>query len=326
MRKKYWLLIPSLLVLFSLNSSAQDWVHSVGVNYRTFGDVDFKRFAFASSFPDSPYVNGAIVGKASFSEVTVVNGFEQQIPGATDLYISDGVPNPVLTGGTNLTSQIGLDSIEFTGGNEELDKELGYMFQASRLLDDVSDIEWNLDITLGFVSTDASTSLSARSDSNSFEIDDPIPLDNQTIIADLQLLVQDPDTSPGQGLAVGNAAFDVDLDMLTIGVGIGGVMRNDTFGFTFGFGPTFSIADAQLKISQQVNQGGASVSTIVQRDDGDDFIFGLYASLGLQVDVSDTIGLGVGYRYDFAFSDLDTRLTEIEVDGSSLELKVLFTY
>ena len=60
--------------------------------------------------------------------------------------------------------------------------------------------------------------------------------------------------------------------------------------------------------------------------DSNDLVLGMYINVGLSCDFWDSLGVAVVYRYDQVFDDATTRLVDVNLDGSSTQVKLIYSF
>jgi len=130
-------------MLIAATTSAEEWKLKLGVNYRTFDDVDLTSFAFSN--PDASTGNGYISGYAGNPGEMVVNVLN------LDLQIEAGVGVP--NGDFAELHKMSLNG----DSDDSVDASMGFLIAASRPLTETFD----LDLSLALNTLDSSTSATA---------------------------------------------------------------------------------------------------------------------------------------------------------------------
>lgn len=332
----------------------EDWNYSIGLNFRSFSDVEFKAAAvsnpaFPNSFGNVQYINGRATdtdGDGVVDEIVVLNGgVGGQL--APNFYRFDAingfVPQPGLGSGTlvnigaapllNLTAS--LDRATFDGaGGGDFDDGAGYVITASRLHKDSGDFHWNFELSLTTAFSDMDQGAGGRiTSSDQFVENNSIFIDTNSIdnvILDGGTFARNLGGGTAEGLSIVNN-FDMDLSVYTIGAGLSASYEVNTLSLNIGAGPTLTLSDLEVDSAlSAVRTGGdlagRSIALARNSDDSDDFSFGLYVNIGLVYDINESWGFGVEYRYDYVFNDASTDIADVDLDGDSTQVKLIYSF
>jgi opacity protein-like surface antigen len=296
------------VIAMTTSAVAEDWQWSLGVSYRTFNDVDFSDYKVRSTATTSgdvdAYVNGV---NPAPGIVSVVDGPAQ----------NGGLPTVVM------------DQINVNDASDDLDDGYGLTFELRKITPEPGEWSSGLSLSLGYIAGDLNETMAGDVTTDSF-----------TVVGDFDPTYTVLQPSPAQqdspigALTTGTVEFDVEVDALVLSGGYLGMYQGDSFAFTFGIGPSITFADARTEAKPTVTWNGAAppglagtpIAQQSHEDDETDLLFGLYASLGVEVNLSDNARLGIEYRYDFVADDIDTDIADIDLSGQSLSLKLIFSF
>jgi opacity protein-like surface antigen len=322
----------SLVFFFSGSLNAKEWRFSVGANYRSFDNIDFKtvKFRNPTNANFTEYVNGSFVDDQGIARFLLVHDSIQ----APDHFIADEVPGPPQPDG-NIT----LDRILFAGDKKELDGDYGLIIGASRILETSDpDIQWQVDLTLGVINSVQSELFNGVATTDTRRVFDafvnPVTFE---VLADSDD-VEAPVSTTGEDMTNGLLNYHLDIDMVTLGLGISGLIKDEKMGFVFGAGPSVTYAELDVKKIETVTWGAAPAVTAAgvapgtniytaRRGTSDrDYVFGFYLNMGVQYDLTERIALGLTYRFDYTIDEATTDLANVDLEGSSGELKLIYSF
>ncbi len=325
-----------LLAIFTfclmINNGAvaeSEWRFSIGVNHRTFDDIEFEQLRFNNpKYPGLPYVNGTL--NAALDTATVEDG-AAQAPGLftsnpnTAIAFPDTTPANGLIdipAETGFVPTVTLDSIIFSGASEEFDDGSGVVLQASKTLQDNSNYTWDLDLSLTTAFSDTDEMYNGSVTANSTVLTGTAFL-NVGTNGDATITGTNATAAANLGAATittGTVAYDLDLAVYTIGAGISGNFKKGNFGFNLGVGPSITLADLDVDAQQRAN--------FTQRfnDDATDLLLGVYVNVGLNYSINESVAVGVEYRFDQLFDEVSTDLADVDLDGASTQIKVTFSF
>ncbi len=273
------------LLLGAAEISTEGMTFHIGANYRNFDDVEFQGFAFDN------FNNSAVVG-GPFG----VQGF--------------------VNVGSNPPPQIQADYVMF-GGSEDDTDGWGPGFGIELPVGNEEE-----DIALSLVGNFGFFSLQAGEISSDGLLTGSAPHD---VLGDGTVVPINPNTTPDptQNLTPGAPTgvqvendFDMELYVLDIGLkGTIGVM--DNFAFAVAAGPTLSIGDLDTFQREVGSAGGRRTS-----DSETDVVLGLYVNLEASYQFNESLGVSLGYRYDYASDDVSTDQAELDLDGHGGQIRV----
>jgi hypothetical protein len=300
------LITVALGLLLAAGVNAGPWELSLAASYRSVGDLELDRIQFTNpSFADSMYVNGAFDGASTPQVIYVANlGFQN---------------------GTTYTS---LSTLEMPAGDEGLDSALGLTLAARRSLGERWGMPWFLGLNLTWFGTDASVSGMVSGTPYYWNI---VPGTWGYDGANSAIVANGPvqDGHDPLGLVYGTYDLDLDLDAYTFGLGLGTDVAVPFGSLRLEAGPTLTLADYSTNASYAARwvNGDTAVYTPVDRSDsGLEWHAGLYGDLSFVFDLSETLGVGVGVRYDYVFEKVDTDIGDIDLSGFSASAKVLYRF
>jgi opacity protein-like surface antigen len=287
------------------------WALRLGVSYRDFDDIEFEGGGFrnlgTAANPTGPY---------GVQNVTTVVGNPLNAPVILDYVSASASSNgldssdkwgPIIGFGYDLTPQckrgLGLVLV----GN----------FQYYHL-----DVDSNASGTVG-----APGGATVRQYQH-WWVDTSVPADFIPDRLTPGVLLVGP-ALPGTTFAFRNE-FEMDLYVLDLGLQARATV--DPVSFTLALGPSLTIADAESSQHQQASwlaQGPGLPAGGYARKTSEselDFLWGVYAALGVTVDISDSWSLGLEYRYDYVSEDAGTDQAKLDLSGSSGILRLAYRF
>jgi len=288
------------------------WRLSLGVNYRQVDDVKIDATAFQSPNPGYPdYVNGAVLG----------------MPGGF-VFVEDDNRQ------VNPAGIASLDTITLSSASKGMDGGWGLALGAEKLWRRNDDIAWNLNLSLLTARADMSTRLHGNVSTDAFDVSGVPPpiLPSPFSPANPNSAQYGPGVFPvpagGTATTFGYFDFDVDLDLYTFGAGISGNYAVRKLNLLAGAGPTLNIADYSVKATEVVrwDDDGSVLYSRRRSNDTLQVLFGAYVNVGLRYDFNERVGISAEYRYDHVFDKIRTTLTEIDLRGSSGQLKLSYQF
>ena len=335
-----------------------DWNYSIGLNYRSFSDVEYKAVTFTNPvFPGSPYFNGSVTDEnndGTFENIVVTNaGIGGQLGGGQNLYKFDAETGRIVQNGANIDEIINVnnsdhalanltasfDIVRFAGGDtNEFDEGVGYVIGASRLYKDSGDFYWNFELSLSTAFSQTDERLAADVTSRDAYVLQPPPRDLIINDNNATTLVVDIDgefkKDAGVGIKSANSYlvdYDMDLSVYTVSAGLSTSFDADKFRFNLGAGPSFTMSDLDVEETQTAvvtagDLSGRNVASSKRDDDSVDFSFGLYANVGVMFDINVNWAFAVEYRYDLVFDDSSTNIADVDLDGQSTQLKLIYAF
>jgi len=305
----------AVLAAMPLLTVAQEsgWRMGVGASYRDFGDVDFESFTSPNYDNTDPAagplgLQGYTIGGLVAAGV-VIPDFPTEVP-------------------------FNADHASFVGGDGSVGSSDSWAPVIT--FEQVPNAEDGIAVTLvsnlQFYQVDVDTD------------NDPAALDihnyqhKATRIGTVPTIAPNPSSGENAGPSTGTnvtVESDFEMDLFVIDVGLKASM-DVCSGFSIygAVGPTLNIADIETAQSLEAtffgpaNLPGNPGNMRAEEDDDElDFAIGGYISLGGVIQIDERWAIGAEARYDALFgSDPGTSQAEIELDGLSGQLKVLFSF
>lgn len=267
-----------------------DWKLSLGYVYRSFGDIDFKSFDFNQ--PPGGFVDG------SFDD-TNNNGVPDTIswPGTT---------NPAL----GATPKLHKD-VHFGGRDEEADTTGGFELRAMAQ-DENALLGW--DLSLVGIDQSMHTGIRGITARQGAKPVFPVPPPEGVLIV-----------TPNHD--VGFVDYDIDLTLLTYGIGLTKDFECKNWYVRGGAGPTLSLVNHDTTRSEGIDYQTANGRVVVnqQRDDELDYKFGAYVRVGAGLLVRENVSVEVGARYDY-IDEVDGDLVDLDLSGLSGNVSFVFHF
>ncbi|HAR65950.1 MAG TPA: hypothetical protein DCR55_07035 [Lentisphaeria bacterium] len=285
---------------FPLTAREGDWALKIGVSYRELGDIDMKSYDFTNPLlGTSEYVNGA-ANYLDIQDNTLIldNSLNVQ---------NDGV------GG------VSLDRVSASGNQSEtLSSEAGVTLSMEHVLSEVGESEIAVELSLNYTGTNTKANRAGTTTSDRYTPTSNNGSTGAFVHPNSSLGA----TGEGAGRATteGMSKFELDVDVLTLGLGMKAIYDADFFRLTAGGGPTVNLAFTQTQQSDTVtwlNDGSELYSTTGDDDESFDVLFGGYVNLAAEMVFDAQWGVGAEYRYDYTFGQAETDHVEADLDGSS---------
>ena len=307
-----------------MSASADDWKLGLGISYRKFDDIEFKsRVIRRSQFPTSNYTNFFVDEGDATGQTYDIMDVGSQGQGVLNL----GAPfDPVAV--------IAADSATWQGGDES-ESEPGFVLSAEKRLWSDERFSLSLDLSLSYFNLSTSVGASAgpggaagfsvSSDDFYQSIGAPQPLVDATRTA-----VTTAPAVVGAAAALRDAQISLrstlDMDMLVLGVGLKAGVEFKRVSLCMAAGPALSIADVETSYRQRITSGGGATD-VLDDDDGETAVRpGLYAACGIGVQLTERLGLSALYRYDDVSNDSSTDHANVDLSGSSAEIKLTIAF
>ena len=277
---------------------AGEWKLSLGYVYRTFDDMELNARTFN---------NGAtLTGNLAAGVVTVedVVQFSPDYDTAT-----------IHTGAT------------FGGADAEMDDASGVVLRSSNQLGDNFGGTW-LDLSLVVLSQESNTRIGVGVTEVKYTdvVDDNDPADFNP---------GPPPNATGTWAGavptpedLGQLRFDLDMNVLTHGIGISKTYQRPCWYFTGGVGPTLTLLDYDMARTERVVYDDANNTVLYnnqQRDDDMTWLGGIYGRIAAGYDVREDMSLQFGIRYDW-IQDADTDFGTIDLSGLSGDIALTFKF
>lgn len=299
------LTLAFVLLLAAIGTQARegDWSLRIGVSYRYLGDIDLKDLDFQNPTLGGEYVNGA-----------------------TD-YL--GVPDNTLVLDNSLGAQnngvgeVTLDKISADSSGENLDSDVGISIGLEHVLSEVGESEIGIELALNYTGTDINFSTEGETRTDRF--DDASAPSPGAFVHDSSPII----AGGGAATVAGLRSFEMELDTLTLSMGMKAIYDADYFRLTAGAGPSVNFAYTKSSVREAVSwlsDGSELYSTQAESDESFDVLFGGYFNLGAEVVFDAQWGVGAEYRYDYTLGKVETEQVEAELDGSSGQLFLFYRY
>ncbi|MBT7053946.1 MAG: outer membrane beta-barrel protein [Lentisphaerae bacterium] len=307
-------------VAMAQDAETNGWRLSLGASYRTFGDVDFLALTLAQ--PSGNYVNGSYADGGNYD---IQHGSQLQ-PGGW-----------AFDGGLGLwTRNATFDQTSFGGGSEGADDSTGFVLELEKEFKQTeSDLTLSMLCGLGFFQSEAGMSANGLATTTLTGMltspVDPgaaVPVTPYTVAGSAGFPLSGPVDLGAAATTAATLNFDADLDLYVLSLGVRGAYQVGDFGFVLGAGPTINLADFETEARQTVTNtaGGSAGYTRTDSDSTSDVVFGAFIGVGAEYRYAERWALGIEYRYDTLFSDVETDQAEIELDGHSLQAKLSWSF
>ena len=304
MRISFSLLLISSLAL-PIIAREGDWALKIGVSYRELGDIDMKSYDFVSSDPllqNSEYINGA-------RRLVEGSGYETFVLDNSLLIQNNGL------------GDVSLDRILASSNDSAtLNAEAGVSIGMEHVLSEVGESEIAVDLTLNYTGTDTKVNRKGNPATDLFTATRPAAPGGEVHSASAagpnSIHEDNPHTTAG------TSTLELDVDVLTLGLGMKAIYDADFFRLTAGAGPTVNLAYTQTQQADTVtwlHDGSPLYSTPGDgnSDESFDILLGGYVNVAAEMVFDARWGLGAEYRYDHTFGQAETDHVEADLDGSS---------
>lgn len=125
----------------------------------------------------------------------------------------------------------------------------------------------------------------------------------------------------------GSAKADMDMALYVLDLGVrSDYAVCDKLSLFASLGPSLSVADMESSSSISVSANGGSLASSRVSDASTEFIFGVYASAGVQYMFTERIGASLEVRYDEGFNKASTQIASQDLDGFGGMLKLVFAF
>ena len=141
-----------------------------------------------------------------------------------------------------------------------------------------------------------------------------------------------PDPVPGTlNTASVRSSMEMDLFQFDLGLKAATNNANGNFDYYIAAGPTLAIASTDSSLTESAswtNAASGLSESYSQRhsDNGISMAVGVYGALGVEYRVDKNWSLGLEGRYDAAFSKIGNDLAKLDLNGPSLQLKVIYAF
>ena len=281
------------------------WTLSLGLNYRGFDGIELDEHLFNNpSYAGSGYVNGELLGPNTLQ----VESTLQTVAG----------PPPTAS----------VDRISGSGGDFDLDEELGFSFGARKAWRTENQLRFSWDVTLNTAHPEFSQQLNGMVVSDLYTGN---ALDvTGTVLSDPGGLT----VTAGGGTAItrGQLDYDAELDLYTLGLGVAAERRVSALDLYATAGGTANLADFEMDITERTywtagpNTGDLVYPAQRYSDETTRLLFGAYVGLGASMGITDNIGVQLEWRYDYVFRDLDASAADMDLDGMSGVARLVYSF
>jgi hypothetical protein len=215
--------------------------------------------------------------------------------------------------------------------SEDLDEGFGFVVGARKELGNNEKFGWGLECVLSSAYSDLGTD--ANVDVNHINIGARFPgVDGP---------IEDAyDNPPFEGLVnviagrdgammAAQVDYNLDLSAYTFGVGLNSKLNvSKMFDLVFSIGPTLTYVKSDMSRTEKAtyNAGANTLYRKTENADRSDVHFGAYGSAGLSFQFSQALAVEAGARYDWVADEYDAGLAEVELDGVSGEVKMIFSF
>ena len=304
MLKKLLLTIVLPLTIFSGTVQAEKWTLTLAPSYRSFSDVDISNLQLSNpAYLGSDYINGADNGGGF---VTILDP-TVQAPGAI----------PPLGS---------LDSISLNNASADLDDSLSITLAAEYLFARHGNHTIHLQFGITTFSSEIDDTFQATVNTDQFNLG-------------LELIPgsgiygpgSTPSAVPGAATTSGEASYDFELRAYSLHLGLGVKYNIEKLRIALGFGPTLTLVDSDLDVTESATwTAGAATGTQIysktSSDSSNDWLVGLYLSIGIEYSINERWAVGLEYRFDQMLQDLDTDYLEADLSGSSARLNIIYSF
>ena len=286
--------------------NASNWRMSLGVSYRDFKKLEFQAMSLRNGFGANDGTSGGRVGIQGYDAATLT---------------AYGVVPPVFP----LSMPISVDMATFQGSREKADSssaiapviglERALSMDDNRIISLVGNLQYHN------VSTEGSSNVVASSDTHLFFLPGPT-FTPPTATGGVQ--------NPGTNINI-KSKFDMDLFVFDLGLKVATNNATSNFDWYAAAGPTLAIANSDASLTENETWApitpldpGAAVAT--HKDSGLDMAIGVYGALGMEYRLNKNWSLGLEGRYDAAFSKIGNDLAKLDLNGPSLQLKIIYAF
>lgn len=298
---------------------SSSWRFSLGVNWRSFGDVHF------DSLDLSP-------------------GAETYLDGAVQAVGFDGNGNPILW---NYSVDDSLEQVDvlslneitysqgnFEGGDDDLSLGTGVVLSArseKRILPGIGLVPV---FSLATAGTDGSYGAAASVSYVGYDLGpgnfwngapgggpDPNTLDMD--FAEHNIMPVSP-----AGSTTATISFDTELELYTLACGLETVpFQWKDIALSLAAGPTLSIVDCEMERKYSaVNSSGLTVASGSDSDDKTSFRAGAFLALEIAYSFTEKLALSGTLRYDWIPVDMETSFGSIDLSGASAQVGIVWSF
>ncbi len=297
-------------------STNNSWKLSMGINYRSFGKIDFKEV----SPNGGQFINGSVTDIGAGLYLYKVTDPNSQI-------LVDNVLNDTIT---YTTATANSDDFGIDGGMA------GIVLKASKVFKQGDTFNWSFDFTLATAYTQSSSGAGATLVDTGFDFgpDWNSSLDGNGVAfpgpyppaAPVEGKTEgvspnyDP-FSPGGSISTMNINYDLNLGVYTFGAGISTACHLGPVNIFVAGGPTLSVVDYDIDYSATSADYHESKSA-----ESTDLRAGLYGELGVELMLGESWGVGISSRYDWIPIEVNTDLASLDLSGLSCNVFISYQF
>ncbi len=287
--------------------SGDGWRASLGISYRSFGDMDLKPFEFTPG--QDRFINGSVTEMgAGMYRYGVVDSVRQ-------------------------VDNINRDLVEYqtasmTKYETGIKEAPGMILEFSREMRRTETVSWHLNLSLATAFVDDVSTIGAQTSAFRFDIapqkwpeaqgqpgggPDPA-VTTQTFFNTYNKAVLPTPMSEVNA----RVSYEFDCSMYTLGAGISAEKDIGDFRCNLGTGPTLSFVSSDITRRAQASwaDDGTTFYDSGNESTTDHAVQpGVYAEAGIAWQVSQTLSLAFSGRYDWIPEDLDTAFADFELSG-----------
>ena len=310
-------------IAMAQEAETNGWRLSLGASYRTFDDVDFESTTFTA--PGSNFVNGNYTNGGNYT----IQDDSQLQPGGWTFDAGLG----------QWTRTASFDRSVAPGDSEDADNGAGPIIELEReMWQPRENVGVSLLLGFGFFQSEADMNATTGSGITTTTLTgtltspvDPgaaVPATPYTVAGGAGFPLSAPLDLGDVAMTTATLRLDSELDLYVLSFGAKARCRFDRLSVTLAAGPTLNLADFETESRQRVtfNDDGAEAYSSRRSDDTQDVIVGAFVGVGADYRFSERWALGVGYRYDEVFSEIDTDWAEMDLSGHSVEAKLSWSF
>ncbi len=235
-----------------------------------------------------------------------LHGFQRaDAPGQYLNYDGVALEDPVLQNlGPNPTVH---GNFDFAGADADMDESGGFEVIAAQQPSS-SMGGFDMELSMVFISQDMNMGV------------DGIDVDERPLIGGVGGAPGAPTTNQ-----LGFADYDLDLTLVTYGLGARKVYECNNWYVSGGAGPTLSLVNYTISRRSGVEYLGADLGQRWERDDDFEFSLGVYGRVAAGYEVRENIFVEVGARYDW-MEDAETDFADLQLSGLSGDIALTFKF
>lgn len=308
-------------VILGQATYAGDWEFSLGLNYRTFDEIEYDNYSLEN--PNNTGGTAVVDDGVTYTEN----------PNGTIFLHMDSVPNsinfdPPVPGGVPYDNAT-LHQAAVTGQDGDIDDGMGIILGArkeKRYRDTC--YKWGIDLSLATAFADTSNAVNATmTNVNLSGLSAGLDTDSDGLWDTFAGLPTYVPNSVGADVAA-TVDYDLDLGVYTFGAGLSGAYERGALAMRLSCGPTLTLSDFDIRRSETVtyNSGANTIYRDSVEDDGTEFDLGAYIAAGMEYQINTSTGIGLSLRYDWIPNGPETDLADLELSGVSGLLQLLYKF